>query len=491
MKTARVRVSGVIEIADLGPPETYPLRYEFQYVNPEYRAEMMRGIKHPLSKKHISLVRERPNGNVVLPRGTIREVRGTLSELGVLAKVVRDDRALAPWDDCPEIDPEALTLRDYQQEGVNAFARVSQGVITYPCGGGKTSTGIGCIAKVKQRTIVLVHTDDLLRQWIKAIKKTMGYDAGFVRGSKKPEWRDITLISIHKLRRMLEDDHNATVQILAGYGLCILDECHHAPARTFSHVLDYIPAYYRLGLTATPKREDGLTELMYWAFGSTLSIRTVEQLVERNFLTLPELTAIRTGLQFEYTGDDKKKNEAIARAVYKSKERNQLIVRNAIQDMKDGLVTIIMTSRKNHAKLLAKELKAQGIEVPVLGGWSTQKVREDTIERMRKGEEKLVVAMPIFDEGVDVPALGAIHLSFPERAGGRLEQRAGRIMRPFEGKMPRLYDYVDDEVRAGTRVFDEDGNYVETKWSDILKNRWDARRRIYKKLGIKVNLEDT
>lgn len=485
-----MRVSGVIEIAGLDMPEIYPLRYAFNYTNPEWRAAIMRGIKNPSERQQITLLRERPNGNVILPRGCVRELRGVLSEAGVILKVARDDRVLAPWDECPEINSEALTLRDYQQEGVNALAQVSQGIITYPCGGGKTSTGIGCIAKVKQRTIVLVHTDDLLRQWVKAIKKTMGYDAGFVRGGKKPEWRDITLISIHKLRRMLEDDHNATVEILSGYGLVILDESHHAPAKTFSHVLDYIPAYYRLGLTATPKREDGLTDLMYWAFGSTLSIRTVEQLVERNFLTLPELTAIRTGLQFEYTGDEKKKNEAVARAVYRSKERNQLIVQNAIKDMNDGLVTIIMTSRKNHAKLLAKELKAQGMEVPVLGGWSTQKVREETIERMRKGEEKLIVAMPIFDEGVDVPALGAIHLSFPERAGGRLEQRAGRIMRPFEGKMPRLYDYVDDQVRAGTRVFDDDGKYVETKWSDILKNRWDARRRIYKKLGIKVNLKD-
>lgn len=487
VKIARVRISGVIEIADLEPPQIYPLRYTFNYTNPEWRAAIMRGIKHPAVKSQISLLRERPNGNIVLPRGTIREIRSTLSEMGVILKIARDDRALSQWKECPDIDAKNLTLRDYQREGANALAENSQGVITYPCGGGKTSTGIGCIAKLKQRAIVLVHTDDLLRQWQAAILGTMGFQAGTVRGGKDPEWKDITIVSLHKLRRMLEKDNVNVVDILKGYGLCILDESHHAPARTFISTLDYIPAYYRLGLTATPKREDGLSELMYWVFGQTLSERTVDQLVDAGYLTRPVLTAIKTGLKYEYVGDAKKKNEAIARAVYRSKERNQLIARNAIKDAEEGLVTIIMTSRKNHTKLLEKELRALGHEVPVLGGWSTNKVREETIQRMRAGEQKLIIAMPIFDEGVDVPALGAIHLSFPERAGGRLEQRAGRLMRPFKGQVPRLYDYVDEEVRAGTRVFDDDGNYVETKWSDILKNRWSARKKIYRKLGVEIN----
>lgn len=465
-QVARAKVDGEITIADLGPPEIERLRRELSFPNPDY-VRALRMNRKPTDPPRIDCVRERVNGNVVVPRGAIHEVRRVLAARDIKLQILRDERVRAAV-----AHPEPmLELRDYQREGVDRLCGHTQGLITYPCGGGKTSTGIGIIAATLQRSLVIVHTDDLLEQWLEAVRERLQSEAGVVRGGKPVNWQPITIASVHKLRRMLDDED--TLAELRRFGLLIVDEAHHAPAETFTHAIRHVPAYYRLGLTATPEREDGLTKLVEWTFGDTLSSRTVPELVRDGWLTLPKGYAVRTGLAYEYKGGrDDKKSEATARAVLGNKGRNALVAKYAHREFNAGKVVLVLTSRLAHLPKLQKALADRGVEALTLSGKSKRKDRLATLDRMRTGEPLVVIAMPIFDEGVDVPALGALLLAFPERAKGRTVQRVGRLMRPFRGATPVLYDFVDDEV-------------------ELLQGRWDERRRTLTKiLGMEMELID-
>jgi superfamily II DNA or RNA helicase len=89
---------------------------------------------------------------------------------------------------------------------------------------------------------------------------------------------------------------------LGGFGLLILDEAHHVAASTFHSVVDRCPARYRLGLTATPEREDGLTALLDLFLGAPLVTVTHDELVAAGVLTVPDIHSVETDFTYLYTG---------------------------------------------------------------------------------------------------------------------------------------------------------------------------------------------
>lgn len=466
MRKARARVGATLEIADLGPAEIERLRRDLSFPNPEYVRAIRMNRKAAVPDR-VDCLREKSNGNIIVPRGSIAQVRAILKPRDFELDIIRDERVAAPAV-FPRPLPDNRQPRDYQREAVTRARAHTQGVVTFPCGTGKTTTGIAIAHDLQQRTLVLVHTDDLLEQWIIDVREMLGVEPGVVRGGEAVHWADITIASVHKLRNMIA---NGTVfGELSTFGLLIIDEAHHTPAETFTTVIEHIPAKFRIGLTATPDREDGMTPLVYWTIGEELSSRTVQEMVKAGWLTMPRGFAVHTGLEYEYTGGrPDKKTEAVARAVYTSKERNALVAKQAKDCFDRGLVTLVLTSRKSHLDKLAVAIAAETEQEPVaLGGHSKRPLRLETLDRMRGGDPIVVVAMPIFDEGVNVPALGAILLAFPESAEGRTMQRVGRLMRPYKGATPELYDFVDDKV-------------------EMLSNRWDERRSIFKnKIGIEM-----
>jgi superfamily II DNA or RNA helicase len=146
------------------------------------------------------------------------------------------------------LDVPALGLRDYQSVAVEKLARVTQGTVVIPCGGGKTRVGMGAIAKLRTPTLILVHTLDLAEQWLGELKDKLGLDAGLI-GDGEERSAPVTVAVIQALVRWEPAKLDA---FLGGFGLLILDEAHHVAASTFHSVVDRCPARYRLGLTPTP-----------------------------------------------------------------------------------------------------------------------------------------------------------------------------------------------------------------------------------------------
>ena len=296
-------------------------------------------------------------------------------------------------------------------------------------------------SKLRTPTLILVHTLDLAEQWLGELKDKLGLDAGLIGdGEERPA--PVTVAVIQALVRWEPAKLDA---FLGGFGLLILDEAHHVAASTFHSVVDRCPARYRLGLTATPEREDGLTPLLDLFLGAPLVTVTHDELVAAGVLTVPDIHSIETDFQYVYTGAED--YAPMLAAVACDPARNALIVEHVVSEARTGHVCLVLSGRIDHCHTLAAAIEAEGVSAAVLTGEVKRAVRKELLDRARAGELAVIVATSLADEGLDLPRLSRVFLAYPGRARGRTVQRLGRLMRPHAEKTDAaLFDFVDRKV---------------------------------------------
>jgi superfamily II DNA or RNA helicase len=101
----------------------------------------------------------------------------------------------------------------------------------------------------------------------------------------------------------------------------------------------------------------------------------------------------------------------------------------------------------------------RGVEPTVLtaegSSNAAKKRREDAIQGMRDGRVPILIATSLLDEGISINRLSRVLLALPQKAKGGTQQRTGRSMRLFEGKSPKIIDFVDRNVETLVRRFKE------------------------------------
>src|SRR5262249_27705459 len=145
-----------------------------------------------------------------------------------------------------------LEPRDYQARAAAALARHVQACTFAPCGAGKTVIAAAAMARVRQPTLVLVRTRDLVDQWCGAIESALGQRPGIVgEGKFAPD-----LVTVATVQTLAAMDDVRLAALGRRFGCVVVDECHGAAAPTDRRVLAQLPGKYRFGLTATPERDD-------------------------------------------------------------------------------------------------------------------------------------------------------------------------------------------------------------------------------------------
>ena len=430
--TVRAVVDGVIRL----DPQTVrakaleQLRRDLSFPNPAYEAALRFGRRVAGIPEQITLLDHR-GGRMLVPRGAVATVRAALRDAG--QEVVFDDRRAAGP---PLRFSLRFALRDYQARAVAALASRLQGCAIMPCGSGKTVLGAATIARVGQSAIILVHTRDLVEQWQQTVRDALGADAGIIAGGKR-EPADITVATVQSLLALPPAVRRELGQ---RFGTVILDEAHHAPARVFREVLSHLPGKYRFGLTATPERSDGLTEMLALCIGPEVFRIGHQALIAAGHLVVPEVVAVETGASAVASG-----HAAIVSALAADAGRNRLITEMVAREARAGCSVLVLSARVAHCEQLAELLARDGIEAVALTGRMPKHTRSAVLERFRAGTLRVVCATALADEGLDVARLERLILATPARAEGRTVQRLGRLMRPHPDKRPPLlYDLVDD-----------------------------------------------
>lgn len=449
-------VGADIVLRGLDPGSISRLRRALRYSNPEYvKANMIGSDSDADIPRHLYALEERQDGSVIAPRGAVFEVKSTLLARGIKVRWT-DHRANGAKVDYRLRD---LTLRDYQIEGVRRLSAHLQGMIVLPCAGGKTLLGVGAIADVGRAALVVVPTRDLVDQWAEDVRKHLGIVPS-VFGKGKHQLGTVTIATKEAL---LYHEPPA----LDHYGFAVFDECHKAPSRTHQKLLSMLPARYRLGLTATPKRADGTTKLIRFAFGELLLEKTVAELVEGGWLVLPSVQAVFTNFSYDFPEDPSWYHfNKLTDAIMDDERRNKLIT-SLVTDAPEETWMLLSPSRKAHCHTLANMLTKAGVKALAVTGDMAAGKRKNAMQALRDGTLTAMCATSLADMGLNIKRLSRIVLALPESSRANTAQRIGRSMRPLGAKKPIVYDVVDAEVPK-------------------LFKRWSTRKSEYRKLGLEV-----
>nr|BDT32063.1 DEAD/DEAH box helicase [Myxococcus sp. MH1] len=437
-QTLRVRVDAGLRLAvgDVPPKVLEGLCRALSLPNPAF-LKLVRLRKRPGAEPQTLYFFRQEEKELVLPRGAIHLLRRAADDAGLTLSL--EDARMLPPKRLAKLP--AVPLRDYQAAAVERLVKVTQGTAVLPCGAGKSVLAVGAISRLRTQTLILVHTLDLAEQWREHVRERLGLEAGLV-GAGEEEVRSVTVGVVQSLARWEEAKLDA---FLRRFGLLVLDEAHHIAASAFHRIVDRCPARYRLGLTATPEREDGLTPLLRLYLGAPLAVVKHEDLVARGVLVVPEVRAVETAFDFPYFGasDYAPMLEALA----EDKARNDLVLGAVAREAWAGHLCLVLTGRVDHCELLAQQLSATGLAAAALTSEVPREARKALLDQARSGRVRVLVATSLADEGLDLPRLSRVFLAYPGRAKGRTVQRLGRLMRPHpEKKSAVLIDFVDGLV---------------------------------------------
>ena len=162
-------------------------------------------------------------------------------------------------------------LREHQKAAVEAFLKCAKkrgcGLLELFCGAGKTVAALAILATLGVKTLIIVHKTFLMNQWTERISQFLPKArVGRIQGETMDvENKDIVLGMLQSIS-MKEYPSS----LLDGFGLTIIDECHHISAEVFSRALFKVVTRYMLGLSATMKRKDGLTRVFKMFLGDVV-----------------------------------------------------------------------------------------------------------------------------------------------------------------------------------------------------------------------------
>ncbi len=421
------------------------------FPNPKWEENDRMGRWNGDTPKTLEFYEPGPNGGLVIPRGYARQLLSLCKRLGVKYEVVDKRRSLPPVDF--QFDGQ---LRPFQDEAVRAIAKRDFGTLSAPTGSGKTVMALAVIAYRKQPTLVVVHTKELLNQWVERIESFLEIPAkeiGRIGQGKRTIGKRITVALVQSLYKIAEE-------VAPHIGFLTVDECHRTPSRTFTEAVTAFDCRYMLGLSATPWRRDKLSKLIYWFLGDKVHEVNKTELIETGDVLQAEVIVRET--DFRPWHDPSDEYTKMLSELTEDLERNALIARDVAQQANNGGgICLVLSDRKAHCKTLQGLLREQGIEAELLTGDLSNGARQRVVGALNTGNVPVVCATgQLIGEGFDCKQLSTLFLATPVKFGGRLLQYLGRVLRPAPGKdKATVYDYVDPV--------------------GVLEAAFKARRRVY------------
>lgn len=463
----KLTVSRSTSIWDCPGPIEDSLRNRLTFPNPAFEEKERRGYWTGGLPRELCFLKKW-DGAIVFPRGFTRNAISILRKHG--ARFTLDDRRRM----LPEVDFQFQgTLRPFQQEAVDSVVTRDFGVLQAPTGAGKTVMALSVIAARRQPALVIVHTKELVSQWIERIETFFGIPAdevGVIGNGKQRIGSRLTVATVQSLYR-------CAGEVSPHIGLVVADECHRAPNRTFTGAVSAFDSKYMLGLSATPWRRDGLTRLIYWHLGDRVHEVSQDELLANGSILHAEV--ITRWTEFSPTVDPCEQYSTMLSELCEDYDRNSLIVTDVVQEARNGSgAVLVLSDRKSHCEVLVRMLEHREIVADLLTGHSSTKHRARVVEKVNAGRSKVLVATgQLIGEGFDCRALSVLFLATPIKFSGRVIHYLGRVLRPAPGKdYARVYDYVDPvgvleaAARSRARVFRETGHLPEPK-----QGRWTMK----------------
>ena len=309
-------------------------------------------------------------------------------------------------------------LRDSQQNIHDELE--DNAIINGKPGFGKTFTALSVAGKLKQKTLIAVHTVPLRNQWAREVKKVYGFEPGIIGSGKFNIDSPLVVGNVQSL-------YNCMDRIQKSFGTVILDEMHHVSSPTFSRVMDRSYARYKIGLSGTLKRKDGKHVVFQDYFGKKVFVPPEENTmlpevdVINSGITLPEVPSGGWAMRVNALMSDPQYVQLCMTLAdyYKARKHKTLIIADRVEFLeycagkRDGAVAVVGATED----------------------------RDEAIKSVETINDEIWGTTSIFKEGISQDNLSCVILGTPINNDPMLEQLVGRIQRIVPGKQtPKVVD---------------------------------------------------
>ncbi|HQP25024.1 MAG TPA: DEAD/DEAH box helicase family protein [Smithellaceae bacterium] len=451
----KIAISNNLALTDIQTPDlANSIREKLTLKNPAYDEAEKMGRWTGNIPKALAFWKESGDG-LTVPRGLFSNIKLICSDIREPVTIEDNRRTLPPVD-------YSFTgyLREYQQEAVEEIIARDEATLSAPTGAGKTVIGLAIIAERRQPALIIVHTRELMEQWKERIETFLGIpaaDIGQIGGGKKTIGEKITVSIVNTLYQIAPD-------IKKHFGHIVIDECHRAPSRTFTEALAVFDARFRLGLSATPFRRDGLSSVIFWHCGPLCKINPAE--VKATGAIVPATVTIKQTGFIPLTDPAEEYSRSLAELT-EDQNRTAAIARDVAAEAKNGGGTCLcLTDRKKHAEAISCALERHHQSAEILTGDMTAGKRQEIVDRLNSGNVKVLIATgQLIGEGFDCKGLSNLFLASPVSFHGRLIQYLGRVLRPAPGKTAaKIFDYIDAHAVFRAAAQKRKQIYLKNDW---------------------------
>jgi len=366
-------------------------------------------------------------------------------------------------------------LRDYQEKIIQVYIdhcsspicsgsleKGNGGILEVPCGRGKTVLSLKIISLLKKKTLILVHKEFLMNQWIDRINEFLpGAKIGKIQASTFDiENKDIVIGMIQTLY-----DKDYPENTFSSFGLTIIDEVHRIGSEQFSRTLFKTITPYMLGISATVDRKDKLTNILYMFIGEKIY---TEKREGDDLVSVRAVRYLSNDPDFNEVEHDFRGNAKYSTMISKLCDfgpRSDFIIRiikDLVEEEPDNQIMVLC-----HNRCLLSYL-FDGIQyrniAPVgyyVGGMKQDKLQET------ESKQIVLATYAMAAEALDIKSLSTLVMVTPKTD---ITQSVGRILR-VKHENPIIVDIVDSH--------------------DLFENQWKQRKRFYKKCNYSIREIDS
>ncbi|MCW3839162.1 DUF3427 domain-containing protein [Micromonospora yasonensis] len=279
--------------------------------------------------------------------------------------------------------------------------------------------------------LFVAHQEQILRQSRSTFRQVMG-DGSFgerlVAGERPTEWRHV-FASIQSLHRQ-EIDPEA-------FDMVIVDEFHHAEAKTYAQLLERLRPRVLLGLTATPDRADG-RDVRRWFDGHAAVELHLREALDRQLLAPFHYFGLHDDVDLSHLtwkrgqGYDKGELEN----VYTGNEARARLVLRAAQDLVDvrRMRALGFCVSIGHAEFMAEWFNRHGVSSAAVTSDVDRPAQHGLLRDFKAGKLRVLFTVDLFNEGVDLPMVDTIFLLRPTESATIFLQQLGRGLRLDDDK---------------------------------------------------------
>jgi len=302
-------------------------------------------------------------------------------------------------------------------------------------GSGKTCIALWIASKLKKRTLILVHKQFLLNQWIENIQKFLPkVSIGTIRQNEFDVDKDIV---IGMIQTILSRDY--PLRAFDSFKYTIFDESHHIACKTFSQVLFKCRSENNLALSATPTRADGLTKVLEWSLGKIL-INVISSDVESPTIRVVE-AEYSSKIQAKFNFRGQLNNPDLINQLVLDKARNKQIIEEILKLCSEGRKILVLSGRRDHCVNLEQILKPHNLSSELyLGSMSNGDLQESNKAQV------IFATYSMASEGYDNPSLDSLIMA---TGMGNITQSIGRILRKKNEHRPLVVDFTDPQFFSG------------------------------------------